>query len=110
MKTLTSIEMKFSNAGSFVEAKGTGLVLAHENEKGICGDTAQRCLDIIESMNVSYVRAVFDPANFIQCHEETYPKAYNMLAPYISYMHIKDAILDTEKWYQQGMVMEKFLK
>lgn len=43
----------------FVEAaKGTGLVLAHENEKGIYGDTAQRCLDIIESMNVSYVRAV----------------------------------------------------
>jgi|BioPla2DNA2_1021312.scaffolds.fasta_scaffold08149_5 sugar phosphate isomerase/epimerase len=95
----------------FVEAaKGTGLVLAHENEKGIYGDTAQRCLDIIESMNVSYVRAVFDPANFIQCHEETYPKAYNMLAPYISYMHIKDAILDTGEvvpaGYGDGKILE----
>lgn len=84
----------------FVEtAKGTGLVLAHENEKEIYGDTAERCLDIIESMNVDYVRAVFDPANFIQCDVETYPKAYNLLKPYICYMHIKDAL------YENGRVV-----
>ena len=44
---------------SFTEAaKGTGIILAHENEKGIYGDTAERCVDIIESMNCSYVKAV----------------------------------------------------
>jgi len=84
----------------FVEAaKNTGIILAHENEKGIYGDNAERCLDIIESMNVSYVRAVFDPANFVQCNVETYPKAYNILKPYICYMHIKDA------YYENGKVV-----
>lgn len=87
----------------FVEAaKGTGLILAHENEKGIYGDNAERCLDIIASMNVNYVRAVFDPANFIQCNVETYPKAYNILKPYICYMHIKDALYENGKVVPAG--------
>jgi len=83
-------------------AKNTGITLAHENEKGIYGDTAERCLDIIKSINVDYVRAVFDPANFIQCHEETYPKAYNLLKPYICYMHIKDAFYESGKVVPAG--------
>ncbi len=95
----------------FVEvAKGTGIILAHENEKGIYGDTAQRCLDIIESMSVGYVQAVFDPANFIQCREETYPKAFNKLAPYISYMHIKDALLETGEVVPAGFGDGKILE
>ncbi|MDI9483297.1 MAG: TIM barrel protein [Bacillota bacterium] len=89
---------------SFTEAaKGTGIILAHENEKGIYGDTAERCVDIIESMNCSYVKAVFDPANFIQCGVETYPKAYSMLKPHIEYMHIKDALFDSGKVVPAGM-------
>lgn len=91
-------------------AKNTGIVLAHENEKGIYGDTAERCLDLIESINVSYVRAVFDPANFIQCDEQTYPKAYNLLKPYICYMHIKDALYGSGEvvpaGYGDGMLPE----
>lgn len=88
----------------FVEySKNTGLILAHENEKGIYGDNAERCLDIVESMNVSYVRAVFDPANFIQCKEETYPKAYNLLKPYICYMHIKDALYENGRVVPAGL-------
>jgi len=83
-------------------ARDTGIILAHENEKGIYGDNAERCLDIIVSMNVDYVRAVFDPANFIQCHVETYPKAYSMLKPYICYMHIKDALYDSGKVVPAG--------
>lgn len=87
----------------FVEAaKNTGLILAHENEKGIYGDNAERCLEIIEAMNVSYVRAVFDPANFIQCNVETFPKAYNLLKPYICYMHIKDALYENGKVVPAG--------
>lgn len=87
----------------FVEAaKNTGLILAHENEKGIYGDTPERCVDIIKSMNVDYVRAVFDPANFVQCHVETYPGAYNLLKPYICYMHIKDALFGNGKVVPSG--------
>jgi sugar phosphate isomerase/epimerase len=71
--------------GQFVEtADGYGLTLLHENEKGIYGDTADRCLDLLDSLNCPY-------ANFVQCGEETYPRAFKMLQKHIAYMHIKDA-------------------
>lgn len=85
------------------EARNAGIVLAHENEKGIYGDTAERCAEIIEAMNVDYVRAVFDPANFIQCDVETYPKAYRILKNHIAYMHIKDALADSGRVVPAGM-------
>jgi sugar phosphate isomerase/epimerase len=76
----------------FIEAaRGSGLTLLHENEKGIYGDTADRCLDLLDSLNCSYVKATFDPANFVQCGVETYPRAYTILRKHIAYMHIKDA-------------------
>ena len=61
----------------------------HENEKGIYGDTDDRCLDILKTFE-GKMKGVFDPANFIQCAVEILP-AYEKLAPYIEYMHIKDA-------------------
>ncbi len=73
-------------------AEGTGLTLLHENEKGIYGDTPERCLDLLETMNCSYMKAIFDPANFIQCDVKTYPEAFNLLKEYVVYMHIKDAL------------------
>lgn len=79
--------------GCFIEAaKGTDLILLHENEKEIYGDTAERCLDLIETMNCSYMKAIFDPANFVQCNVKTYPEAFNLLKGHIEYMHIKDAL------------------
>lgn len=73
-------------------AEGTGLILLHENEKEIYGDTAERCLDLLETMNCDYMKAVFDPANFVQCDVRTYPDAYELLKDHIVYMHIKDAL------------------
>jgi sugar phosphate isomerase/epimerase len=78
---------KFINA-----AEGTGIVLLHENEKGIYGDTAIRCLDLLEALNCNYVKAIFDPANFVQCNVQTYPEAYELLKDYIVYLHIKEAV------------------
>lgn len=75
-------------------AKKEGVTLLHENEKGIYGDIASRCLEIVKEVNSPFLRCVFDPANFIQCGQETYPEAYEMLKPYIEYMHIKDALSD----------------
>ena len=76
----------------YVEAaKGSGIVLCHENEKGIWGDTAARCLEIHKA--VPELKAVFDPANFVQCGEDT-EAAFDLLAPYISYGHVKDSLAD----------------
>lgn len=72
-------------------AKENDIILLHENEKDIYGEDAEKCLDLLETINDNNLRAVFDPANFVQCKQKTYPEAYEMLKPYIVYMHIKDA-------------------
>ena len=72
-------------------ANGSGITLCHENEKGIYGDTAQRCHNILKAL--PDIRAVFDPANFVQCGENTVD-AWELLSPYVHYMHIKDALAD----------------
>jgi len=69
-------------------AKGSGVSLCHENEKGIYGDIATRCLEIHKQ--IPELHAVFDPANFIQCKQNTF-EAWNLLSPYVKYMHIKDS-------------------
>lgn len=73
-------------------AAGEGLICCHENEKGIYGDNAERCLDILEACGGT-LRAVFDPANFVQCGVDTL-KAYELLEDYIEYFHIKDALYE----------------
>lgn len=69
-------------------ARGSGIILCHENEKGIYGDNALRCEEIHKEF--PELKAVFDPANFIQCGQDTMA-AWELLHPYVEYMHIKDA-------------------
>ena len=61
----------------------------HENEKGIYGDLAPRCVELHQAF--PQLKAVFDPANFVQCGQETL-SAWEQLNPYVDYMHIKDAL------------------
>lgn len=68
-----------------------GILPCHENEKGIYGDIASRCLALHKA--VPRLKAVFDPANFIQCGQDVM-EAWEMLAPYVHYSHIKDAAPD----------------
>ncbi len=72
-------------------AEARGIIPCHENEKGIWGDTAERCLSLHRA--VPRLRAVFDPANFIQCGVDVL-EAWELLAPYVCYGHIKDALPD----------------
>ena len=77
---------------AFAEAaEGSGIDLCHENEKAIYGDIASRCLEIHRA--VPQLKAVFDPANFVQCGQDTL-EAWDLLHPYVKYMHIKDALPD----------------
>ena len=78
--------------GAFCEiARGSGITLCHENEKGIYGDIPERCLEIHRAL--PEMKAIFDPANFVQCGVDTL-KAWEMLKPYVKYLHIKDALAD----------------
>ena len=71
-------------------AKAEGVYLCHENERGIYGESAECCLDIQNEFG-GEIKLIFDPANFVMDGHESYPKAYEMLADKIWYMHIKDA-------------------
>ncbi|OPA74063.1 xylose isomerase [Paenibacillus selenitireducens] len=68
------------------------IILLHENEKDIFGDTSERCLDILQTVNSPSLRAAYDPANFVQCGVKPFKEAFPILKPYIEYVHIKDAI------------------
>lgn len=75
-------------------ARVAGIVLLHENEKDIYGDTIDRCVDLMQSCEDEHFRVAFDPANFIQCGQIPYPDAYEALHPWLAYMHVKDALVD----------------
>lgn len=75
-------------------ANDAGIVLLHENESHIYGDTGERCKDILEAVSSPGMRAAFDPANFVQCRVHPMSEAYPLLAGYISYIHVKDARMD----------------
>ena len=74
-------------------AKENDVTLLHENEKDIYGDTAERCTELMESFYCNNFKAVFDPANFVQCKVDA-KLAFEKLKPYIAYMHIKDSKKD----------------
>jgi sugar phosphate isomerase/epimerase len=76
-------------------AAASGLVLAHENEKGIFGDRPERCADIIESVGSPALVATFDAANFVQCGVRPHTEAYPLLRPHLLYLQVKDAIMAT---------------
>ena len=72
-------------------ADARGFTLCHENEKGIYGDAAPRCAELHRALPA--LKAVFDPANFIQCGQETL-SAWRLLKPWVKYMHVKDCRSD----------------
>ncbi len=65
-----------------------GILCCHENEKGIYGDIPARALVLAEAFG-DKLGCIFDPANYLQCGAETY-SGFQLLHPYITYMHIKD--------------------
>ena len=92
----------FRRLGMFVDyAKQQDVILLHENEKEIYGDVAVRCKEILDEFACDHFRAVFDFANFVQCKQDT-KEAYEMLKPYISYIHIKDAMWESGKVVPAG--------
>jgi sugar phosphate isomerase/epimerase len=76
-------------------AAQNGLVLAHENEKEIYGDSPARCADLLAAVGSPALRATFDAANFVQCGFRPHADAYARLRPYLVYLQVKDALAMT---------------
>ena len=76
-------------------ARSVEVTLLHENEKHIYGDVPERCRHILEGVNSPSLRAAWDPANFVQCGVRPHTDGYDLLRPYIAYVHVKDAVRET---------------
>jgi len=78
-------------------AEREDVILVHENERGIYGDIPERCRDILSTIDSPYLRANFDPANFVFENVKPYQEAFPLLEEFTSYVHIKDALHRQEK-------------
>ena len=67
------------------------VILIHENEKDIYGDTAARCAGLLDELASPNFKAAFDFANFVQCGENT-AECWELLKEHVAYIHIKDAV------------------
>lgn len=78
-------------AGFAKVAEKYDVILIHENEKDIYGDTAARCKVILDRLASPHFKAAFDFANFVQCGEDP-EQCWELLKDQVVYIHIKDAV------------------
>jgi sugar phosphate isomerase/epimerase len=83
-------------------AEKTSVVLAHENEKGIYGDTGDRCLDLYTAIQSPSFTGIYDFANYVQCGENPYRDCWLKVKDHVTYFHIKDALLKDGKVVPAG--------
>ena len=75
-------------------AEDLDLMLLLENEKALVGDTPERCLALLQSVDSPRLKFIWDPANFVQCGAaEQVDQWWDSLHPFTAYIHIKDARL-----------------
>ena len=87
----TALEAVIERLSAFVELTPKEIILCHENERKIFGENIDGCLAIHKAL--PSVRAVFDPANFVQAGVDTL-EAWAKLKDYVDYLHIKDSLSD----------------
>jgi len=68
------------------------VILVHENEADIYGQTAGRCVDLVETINSPKLRLAYDPANFVHSDKITnsIETCWPLMKPYVAHIHIKD--------------------
>ncbi|HKL73945.1 MAG TPA: sugar phosphate isomerase/epimerase [Clostridia bacterium] len=75
--------------------EGTDVILLHENEKHIYGDTPERVLQLYNAINNPQFALCYDASNYIQCNCDPL-EAYNKVKDYTVYYHMKDCIEGVE--------------
>lgn len=84
-------------------AEEAGVVLLHENEKDIFGDTPDRVLDIIETVASPSLKVAWDAANFVQVGVKPFDEAYAKLRPHLEYLQVKDALFASGEVVPAGL-------
>jgi sugar phosphate isomerase/epimerase len=70
-------------------AEREGVMLFHENEHRIYGDSPERLADLFATVKSPALRAAFDPANFVFCGYDPL-QGWAASKPYTAHFHIKD--------------------
>jgi sugar phosphate isomerase/epimerase len=65
------------------------IVLFHENEHKIYGDSQERVLDVLKGVNSPNLRGAYDAANYVFCGFDPLA-AWHATKEYTSHLHIKD--------------------
>lgn len=65
------------------------IILIHENEKYIFGDTPKRCIALAKAVNNPSFKLCYDASNYVQCGVDP-AEAYELTSPFTVYYHIKD--------------------
>ncbi|NBD23857.1 sugar phosphate isomerase/epimerase family protein [Paenibacillus glycinis] len=83
-------------------AESQGVVLILENDSGLYGSKDDRCLEILEHCDSNSLRLAFDPGNFVMEDVRPMTEAYPKLAPYVAYVHVKDAMSEPRQFAPAG--------
>jgi 3-dehydroshikimate dehydratase len=72
--------------------KDKDVTMVHENETHIYGDTAERCIDLVKTVDSPNLRLVYDPGNFVwgQKITDNVKSCWPLMKPYVVHIHIKD--------------------
>ncbi len=70
-------------------AEKNGVMLFHENEHRIYGDSPERVADLFQSVKSPNLKAAYDPANFVFCGYDPL-KGWQTSKSYTVHLHIKD--------------------
>jgi len=78
--------------------KKSDITLVHENEANIYGQTPDRCVDIVETINSPRLRLAYDPGNFVQNERiiNNMDICWPVMKDYVVHVHIKDRKVDAE--------------
>jgi len=76
----------------YAAEKGKTLIM--ENERWLYGNVGDRCLKILETVDLPSLRLAFDPQNFLAEGEIPFTQNFDKLAKYIAHVHIKDGKLN----------------
>lgn len=70
-------------------AKKAGVILLHENEHGIYGDSPDRVHELLSRFDGDHFHAAFDPANYVFCGYDPW-EGWEKARDYTTHFHIKD--------------------
>jgi sugar phosphate isomerase/epimerase len=70
-------------------AEKAGVRLVHENEHAIYGDSPDRVVDLLQSVNSPAFRAVYDAANYVFCGYDPW-EGWQKTKGWTAHFHIKD--------------------